>query len=628
MNLFSRVLKNVKLSGYKGAIIALLGICTSCFFLYTSFAGSMMAYVQRGLLLVLILPIIFLLTSGKSRNPAIIFIDYVFLLLSTVPFIYIIVIRDQLVARGGIPNTLDIIMGIAAVLIVLEATRRKVGLALPILAVVLLIYGFFGPFIPGVLQHRGLDLGTMVSALFLSEEGIFGIPIEVTSEFIMIFVIFGAFLQESGAGEFFIDIATAGFGWMRGGPAKAAVVSSALMGTVSGSAVANVVTTGTFTIPLMKRSGYRSEVAGAVEAVASSGGQIMPPIMGAAAFIMADFLKVPYIDVIVAAAVPACLYYLALFFMVDLEAVKQGLKGIPRIELPDWKKIILGSGYLLIPVFVLIVLLGFIQYSAQKSAFYSIVCLFIVASFKAHTRMNTEKVLTALVKAALGGLEVAAVCACAGIAIGIIMRSGLGFTLTGILIEVSHGSLVVLMVLTMLTSTILGMGLPTSACYIIVAVLIAPAMIQLGVAPMAAHLFAFYYATLSAITPPVALAAYAGAAIAESSPMRTGLHAFRLGLTGFVVPFMFVYGPQLLIIGPVPEIVLACLTAMMGCYALAIALVGVMFIRVAWWARVLSFAAALLLIKPGAITDAVGFIFLAVVIGVNYYMSRRTDFRN
>ena len=553
---------------------------------------------------------------GRWRNIAM-------AIISPIPFFYIMVIQDELIVRGGIPNTLDMIMGILAVIVVMEATRSKVGLALPIMVSVLLIYGFFGQSMPSLIEHRGLDIGTMISALYLSEDGIFGIPVAVTAEFIICFIIFGAFLQVTGAGDFLSNLAKATIGGVRGGPAKAAVVGSALMGTISGSAVANVATVGTITIPLMKKVGYRAEVAGGIEATGSCGGQIMPPVMGAAAFIMADFLKVSYAQVAIAAAFPAILYYIALFFMVDLEAAKTGLKGMSKEEIPSIRATMLHSGHLLIPIIALILLLGFIQYSPQKAAFLSIVALLLVSFLRPHTRLNAERTLTALAQGAIGCLEVTVVCACAGIAIGIIMRTGLGFMLTNVLIELSHGSLPVLMVLTMITSTILGMGLPTSACYIIVAVLIAPAMIKLGVLPMAAHMFAFYYATLSAITPPVALAAYAAAGIANAPPMLTGLHASRLGLTGFIVPFMFVYGPEILLIGNITDIVISCIASLVGVYALSVSMMGWVFTKVPIWGRVLCFGAALLLIKPGIITDLIGLSLLLAIVIVNYLVMRK-----
>ena len=628
MNIVSRVLSNLGLSGFLGMLIAALGIITSAIFLYTAFEGSFPTFTQRGLLLVLCTPMIFLLASLKKKDRIGRWRDLAMAVISPVPFLYIILIQDELMMRGGIPNTLDTIMGILAVLVVIEATRTKVGWALPIFAGVLIIYGFFGPSMPSLIEHRGLDLPQTIAALYLSEDGIFGIPVAVTAEFIIAFIIFGAFLQVTGAGDFFSNLAKATIGGVRGGPAKAAVVGSALMGTISGSAVANVATVGTFTIPLMKKTGYTPEVAAGIEATGSCGGQIMPPVMGAAAFIMADFLKVPYTHVAIAAAFPAILYYLSLFFMVDLEAAKIGLRGMPEEEIPSLKKTMLQSGHLLIPILALIAFLGFIQYSPQKAAFLSIIALVLVSFLRSHTRLNAERTFTALAQGAIGTLEVAIVCACAGIAIGIIMRTGLGFILTNVLIELSHGILPVLMVLTMLASTIMGMGLPTSACYIIVAVLIAPAMIKLGVLPMAAHLFAFYYATLSAITPPVALAAYAAAGIANSAPMMTGVQACRLGLTGFIVPFMFVYGPALLLEGSLMEILIACVGATIGVYGVSVAMMGWIFTKVPIWARVLSFAAALMLIYPEVLSSIVGFSILAAIVAVNYLARKRERGRN
>ncbi|MCL6447995.1 MAG: TRAP transporter permease [Armatimonadetes bacterium] len=616
-------LKELNLTGTRGKIAAVLSICTSLFFLYTSCTGSFPAMIQRGVLLAFTMPLIFLVVPRRVDHFLVRSLDYICILTAPIPFIYIICVQDQLMMRGGIPNKVDVIMGILATVIILEATRRRSGWALPILALLLLLYGFLGPAMPGILSHRGLDLDATITALFLGEEGIFGIPVAVTANFIMIFILFGAFLQVTGAGEFFIELATALCGWMRGGPAKVAVVGSSLMGMVSGSAVANVATVGTFTIPLMKKIGYKPEVAGGIEAVGSSGGQIMPPIMGAAAFIMADFLKMPYFKVAVAAIIPAILYYLALFFMVDLEAAKTGLKGLPRNELPDWKKTFLKSGYLLLPIFGLIYLLGFVQYSPQKAAFFTIVLLWIISCVRPHTRLNLKKFVTALINGAIGGLEVAAVCACAGIVIGIVMRTGLGLSLTGVLIELSGGILPILMVLTMLTSTILGMGLPTSACYIIVAVLVAPAMVKIGVLPIAAHMFAFYYATLSAITPPVALAAYAAAGIAKATSMKTGLAAFGFGLTGFIVPFMFVYGPPLLMQGPVPEIILCFAMAALGTYSLAMSMTGMWLKPLHVLERITCFAAALFLIIPEIRTDIIGLILLAAVMIINFRRYRR-----
>ena len=624
LNWLTEVLEGQKLKGTRGKIIAVIAFCCSCFFLYTAFSGSLPNIAQRATLMAFALPMIFLIKPSSQKHPRLsLVLDAGFAILAVVVFVYVIKVQKAIAWRVGNPNAVDMVMGVCAALLVIEAARRKVGWTLPILVGVLVIYGFAGPYMPGVLMHRGLDPGAFISSIYLSEEGIFGPPLQVAADFIMVFVLFGAFLRVSGAGEFFIDIADAAFGGMRGGPAKAAVISSGLMGCVSGSAVANVVTTGTFTIPMMKKTGYRPEVAGAVEAVSSTGGQIMSPIMGAAAFIMADFLRIPYWNVVKAAIIPAVLYYAAVFFMVDLEAAKTGLKGMPKSELPKAGEIMKRSGHLVIPVIVLIYLLGVVGYSAQKSAFFTIVLVVLVAALRKHTRINLRKFVSAMIEGAIGGLEVAAVCACAGIVIGILMRTGLGMMLTGMLVELSHGSLPILMVLTMIASIIMGMGLPTSACYIIVVVLIAPAMVQMGVPAIAAHMFAFYFACLSNITPPVAMAAYAGASIAGSDPMRTGFQATRVGACGFIVPFMFVYGTPLLMIGSAGEILLAFVTAMLGTFALSAGLTGYQFGKLNWFLRAMSLVAALVLIKPGIGSDLVGLAIIAVISAINWSQYKR-----
>lgn len=622
INTVGEVFNDIGLNNANKKVAGILAIIASLFFLYTSLMGSFPPMTQRGILLALTIPMIFLMIGSKVKGRFGQILDIVYAVIATVPFIYIITVQDSLVMRGGSASTLDIIMGVIAILVVIEATRRKVGNALAIIAAIFLAYAFLGPYLPDFLMHRGMKVKTLITAVFLGEEGIFGTPVAVTADFIMIFVIFGAFLASSGAGEFFSDLAQGACGWMRGGPAKAATIGSALMGMISGSAVANVMTVGNFTIPLMKDTGYKKEVAGAVEAVASTGGQIMPPVMGAAAFIMADFLKISYGEIIMAAAIPAILYYISLFFMVDLEAAKNKLVGLPRTQLPNLKLVVKKSWYLLIPVLILISLLGFLDYSPQKSAFAAVVCLLVVSMLGAHTRFNLRKIINGLVLGAIGGLEVAAVCACAGIVIGVLMRTGLGLALTGILVDISNGSLPVLMVLTMICSIILGMGLPTSACYIIVAVLIAPAMVQMNVIPLAAHLFAFFFGCLSAITPPVALAAYAASGLAQSDPMKTGLMASKIGIGAFIIPFAFVYGNSLLMIGTPLAIIASFITASAGVYCLAVCVIGYQFTEVPWVFRILSFAAGLCLIVPGWKTDLVGITILISLSIINYLSSR------
>lgn len=599
------------LSGVRGYITFFAALGCSCFFLYTAFFGSFPNMIQRAILFMWVLPIIFLTKPAfKKHDRLALAVDLLLCAVCLASMYYIMYDVKGMGWRVGAPNRMDIIMGTIAILTIIEGTRRKVGLVMPILSVVFILYGFFGTSLPGILRHRGLDLADFISGLYMGQEGIFGTPAGVAANFIMVYILFGSFLKATGAGDFFTKLADGGFGWARGGPAKGAVVSSGLMGMISGSAVANVVTTGTFTIPMMRKTGYSAEMAGGVEAVASTGGQIMPPIMGAAAFIMADYLGLPYWSVMKASFFPAALYYLVLFFMVDLEAGKRNLLGRPRESLPSVKETMRESGFLIIPILALIYLLGVVKYSAQKSAFWAIVLVVICSMFRKHTRIDLKKFVVCLVDGALSGVEVAAVCGCAGVVIGVLMRTGLGMTLSSVLVSLSGGNLVVLMILTMIVSMIMGMGLPTSACYIIVATFIAPAMVKMGVIPMAAHLFAFYYACLSTITPPVALASYAAAGVAKCSPMKVGLESVRLGSAGFIVPFMFVFGNGLLLEGSVLTILQAIVTASVGGYALSVGLTGYQFTRTPMAARLLYLVGALLLIFQGSVTDVIGIILV------------------
>jgi TRAP transporter 4TM/12TM fusion protein len=624
MNQIKLLLADFKLSGIRGWLLFFVSVVCSAYFLYTAYYGPFPSLVQRVFLLFACTLMVFLSTPClKSRPRLALGIDLVLVAASFAGFGYTFFERDHVEMFAGMPQINDYIFGILCIVCVVEATRRKIGKAMPILALIFLLYGALGEYLPNLLQHSGMDGDSFISALYMSGEGIFGVPTMACSNFVMAFILFGAFLTVSGAGDYFTDIAIAVFGGMRGGPAKASVVSSGLMGMLSGSAVANVVTTGAFTIPLMKKSGYSPSSAGAVEAVASTGGQIMPPVMGAAAFIMADTLGVSYWEIVKSAFIPAFLYYIALFFMVDFEAAKARIKGMVTRDYPPLKKMLMNSWYTLVPIASLIYFLGVARISAQKSAFYTIVAIVVLSFFRKETRINPIKFLKALVAGALGGMEVGIVCGCAGIVISIILRSGLGMRLTSLLISVSGGVLIVLMILTMITSIILGMGLPTSACYIIVAILIAPAMVEMGVIPMAAHLFAFYYACLCNITPPVALAAYAGASLAGSDPMITGWKAVRFGLCGFIVPFMFVFGPPLILIGSVPEIILAVLTACIGAYLLAVGLMGYQFTRTSLIFRLMYIACALLTIMPGWKTDLVGLALGGALSFYNFRISKK-----
>ena len=608
------LLKRIEPEGVMGWVITGIAVAFSLFHLYTSYFGILPALRQRSIHLTFVLVLLFLLfptARGRLRSK-LYFIDILLALTSIVVGVYIFIEYQHLSGRQGLPNAFDIWFGFITTLLILESARRVVGWAMPLVAVFFILYGFFGRYFPAPFTHGGLTFEEVFAGLYTTLEGIFGAPLGVSSTYIVAFVIFGAFLGKCGGSEFFFNLAQSLFGTVRGGPGKVSVMSSSLFGTVSGSAVANVMVDGWLTIPMMKKVGFKAHVAGAIEAVASTGGQIMPPVMGAAAFIMAEILGVPYYKVALAAAIPALLYYLCLFIVIDLEAAKLGISGLKRADLPRFKDVMLSEGHLLIPLIVLLVMLMVFLYSPMKASFYTIISILLVSYVKPKTRMTPGKIFASLKEGGISTISVASACACAGIIVGMFVLSGLGHKLSYILVQMSGGNLFLLLLLTAICNVILGMGMPTTAVYIILAALAAPALIKLGISPMGAHLFVFYFGCLSMITPPVALAAYAGASIANTPPMKTGFAAWRIGLVGFIVPFMFVYGPALILEDSIPQIILACVTACIGVWALAISLEGYIFRDFPWWQRVIPFVAALLLIKPGIKTDIAGLIIFGL----------------
>ncbi len=529
---------------------------------------------------------------------------------------YMFVKYDYVVNRFPTAHPLsatDMAVGVLAILLVLEATRRTIGASLPIVAIAFIAYALAGPWLPGWLHHRGLTLEIAVDQTYFTTEGIFGVPLSVAGTYVILFIIFGAFLEKSGAGQFFMNFANAIAGGARGGPGKVAVVSSSLFGTISGSAVANVMVDGWLTIPMMKKTGFKPEAAAAIEAVASTGGQIMPPIMGAAAFVMAEFMGVSYTQVMVAATIPALFYYGALFAAIHFNAVRSGLKGIPREELPLLGAIILRQGHLFLPVIVLLVLLLY-GYTPTYGAIVATVAVIAISWVRRETRLNWKTCIAALREGAEHTVPVAMACAAAGIVIGIVLQTGLALRFTAFLVDIAGGSLMPALLITMVAGIILGMGMPTTPAYIMQAALLVPALIKLGVAPMAAHMFAFYFSCLSAVTPPVALAVYAAASIGGAGLWGSGWQALKFAAAGFIVPFFFVYNPALLFAGTWMEILRALLTGMVGVIALAAGLEGY-FMRLAnWLERALFLAAAFLLIDPGAVTDLIGAGVLAIAI--------------
>jgi TRAP transporter 4TM/12TM fusion protein len=511
------------------------------------------------------------------------------------------------------PLPLDLVAAMIGVAVVLEATRRVLGLALPLTALVFLGYALF--------VHR-TEWPTLLDQLYLTTEGIFGSTLQVSAAYVMVFVVFGSFMERTGTGQLFMDFALSLTGSSAGGPGKVAVVSSSLFGTISGSAVANVMVDGPITIPLMKRSGFRPAFAAAVEAVASTGGQIMPPVMGAAAFVMAEFLRTSYLQITIWALIPAILYYVACFGAVHFEAKRMGLRGIPRSECPRFAVVMAERGHLFIPVLIVLAMM-FTGWSSPLAALAGTLACFPVAMLRRNTRapLRLAMVGDALIDGAKNALSVAMACACAGIIIGVIAQTGLGITFTQIVLALAQNTLFLALIVTAIAGIVLGMGMPTTPAYIIMVALLVPALIKLGAIEPAAHMFAFYFAILSAITPPVALAVFAAASLARADLWEAGWAAVRTGAAGFIVPFMFVYEPAMLMIGPWQQVVLATITGFAGCIALAAGLYGYLRGPCTLLERVMLVAAALLLIRAEWTTDLIG---VALVAAVVFLQSRRS----
>lgn len=605
--------------GMIAIIITIIAVSMSIFHFYTGGFGLWLALKQRALHLAFALALIFLLYpttkkgigSDKSRVPI---FDIVLSVLGAATTLYLIIFYKDLVLRSGLPTKIDLLMGAITILLVLEATRRAIGPELPIVVLVFLIYSYFGPYMPGFFAHRGYTLERIIEHLYMGTEGVFGIPLGVSASFVFLFILFGAVLNKTGMGKFFIDISMALAGHTTGGPAKVAVIASGFMGSINGSSVANVVTTGSFTIPLMKSIGYKKDFAGAVEAAASTGGQIMPPVMGAAAFVMSEFLEIPYIKIALAAAIPAIIYYIAVMTMVHLEACKYGLKGLPRERLPKAKEVMKEKGHLLLPILGLVYLLVR-GYTALFAAFWAIVMSLAISMIKKETRLNLKDLIGAFEGGAKGALGVAAACACAGMVVGVVTLTGLGLKIASGIVALGGGNLILTLFFTMIASILLGMGLPTTAKYIILSIMAAPALVQLGVLPLAAHLFILYFGVIADLTPPVAVAAYAGAGISGGNTMRTGFIAVRLAVAGFMIPYIFALDPGLLgLSGSVMHTVQLILTSLAGVLSLGAAAGGYLLVKTPYYERILLLISAILLITPNLITDIPGIIILAAIL--------------
>ncbi|MEW6662384.1 MAG: TRAP transporter permease [Bacillota bacterium] len=537
--------------------------------------------------------------------------DWLGAVASMVIFGYISFNYNELIYRVGVmPTQADYIIAVTGIILVVELTRRTAGLALPILTSIFLLYTFIGPYLPGVLHNRSYAPQRMFTFIY-SQEGVFSIPVDISSKYIILFIIFASFLQVSGVGKYFVEWAFSISGHLRGGPAKVAVLSSALMGTMNGTSVGNVVATGSFTIPLMRKVGYSPQFAAATEAVASTGGQIMPPIMGAGVFIMSELTGIPYQRLMLAGIIPAILYFASCYWMVDLEAIKQKLYGIPRHLLPELKEV-LSRSYLFLPVVTLFGMLLF-GFSVIMAGFWAIVGSFLISWTSKKTRMGLKDVMKALEGGARGTIQLMAVCASAGIIMGVIALTGIGMKFASLVLSIAGASIFLALLFTMGIVIILGMGMPTTAAYAVGAAVVAPGLVGMGIEPLMAHFFIFYFACVSAITPPVALAAYAGAAISGSEPMKTGYTAFRLGIAAYVVPFMFFYAPEILVIGSPSIIILRAVTALVGIYALASAVQGYFFGRTHLVIRAILLLACAGLVTPSEKLDILGFFLLLAV---------------
>ena len=599
-----------KLSGYRGRVVAVVAVAMSVYHVYarlTWYAPDQQAllYVTLAFSLVLAFLLYPARAASRDRLP---WTDLLLAALSLGCVAYMFGYYGYIVNRFPTAHPLapmDKVVGVVATALVLEATRRTIGASLPIVAVCFILYGLAGPWLPAGLGHRGLTFEITIDQTYFTTEGIFGVPLGVAATYVILFIVFGAFLEKSGAGQFFMNFANAIAGGARGGPGKVAVVSSSLFGTISGSAVANVMVDGWLTIPMMKRTGFKAEAAAAIEAVASTGGQIMPPIMGAAAFVMAEFLGASYTQVMVAAAIPALFYYGALFAAIHFNARRSGLRGIPRNELPVLRHVMIRQGHLFLPVIVLLVLLLY-GYTATYAAIVSAAFVIAVSWLRPRDAIGLRASLEALREGAEHTVPVAMACASAGIVIGIVLQTGLALRFTSFLIELAGGHLLFALLMTMAAGIVLGMGMPTTPAYIMQAALLIPAIIKLNVTPMAAHMFAFYFSCLSAVTPPVALAVYAAASIGKAGLWGSGLQAVKFAAAGFIVPFFFVYNPALLFSGEWSEILRAVVTGTIGVIALAAGLEGYFIRTASWLERALFLAAAFLLIDPGMMSDLAG----------------------
>lgn len=571
--------------------------------------------------MILILAFAMYPATKKASRKIIAWYDYILIVLSAAVPLYMWLDYFNIINRAGKPNSMDVIIGTLLTLLVLEATRRVCGMALPILGVIFILYSLMGTKqglipvnIPGIFLHRGYTWQKLMSHFFANTEGIYGSSVNVASTYIFLFIAFGEIMNKCGMGKFFNDIANALAGGSKGGPAKVAVVASGLLGMINGAAVAVVVTTGSFTIPLMKKTGYDNEFSGAIVATGSVGGQLMPPVMGAAAFIMAETLGIKYSTLLVSAIIPAVIYYMGILLQIQMRAEKMGMQGTPKDQLPKVGEVMKEYGHLAIPLVFLIYMLFFSGKTVIMAAFYTILFTIVVAQLRPNTRMSLNDIIDAMVASAKSTVSVAIACACVGIIVGVCSITGFALNMASTIIQIGGQSLMFTLMFTMVTCMILGMGLPSIPSYIITSTIAAPALVTLGIPPIAAHMFCFYFAMFANLTPPVALAAFAAAGIAGGSPMKTGWASVKLALAGFILPYMFVYNTELLLLDtPIAKGIQVAITAAIGVFLISVAVEGFLFRKVNAVLRILCFAGAYLLIDSGLITDIIG---IAICVGI------------
>lgn len=612
-----------KLSGWTRYVFMVIAVIGALYHLYILNFNPIDPWVFRSTHLVFGTVLGLMLYPGwRTKSNKVHIVDWILIIMSIYVGFYIYANLDKLVFRFGVtPTDMDFYVAFVGLLLVIELTRRTSGWMLPFLALVFVGYVFAGPYLPGIFKHAGYSLERFTTYVY-GLDGVFGVTTDVSSKYIILFIIFGAFLQMSGVGQYFINVAFSVAGGLRGGPAKVAVISSGLMGMINGTSAGNVVATGSLTIPLMKKTGYKARFAAATEATASAGGQLLPPIMGAGAFLMAEITGIPYSEIILAALIPAILYFISVYFMVDFQAVKDGMRGLPRKQLPSFDYV-LKNIYLFIPVLLLIILLSS-GFSVIYAGTYGIVTCFILSLFKKETRMGLLKVLEALELGMKDAIQLIAIVACAGIVVGVISLTGIGQRFSTMLLAVADNSLFLALVFAMAIAIILGMGMPTTAAYAVAASAVVPGLIKLGFDPLFAHMFVFYYAVISAITPPVALAAFAAAGIARTDPMKTGVKAFQIGLAAFIVPFMFYYSPELLLMSnSALKIGLAAVTALIGVYLLSASVQAWFFgKKTMWYTRILLLIAALLFMVSGLQTDLIGLGIVAATMVIQKFFNK------